>query len=262
MSSLRNSAPRKAHRERSQLQSRAHLGLLEKKKDYVLRAKDYNSKQRRLKAMREKALMKNPDEFYFAMINSKVKDGVHTKSKTRDNYDQDYLKLLKTQDQNYVNYHRSINLKKIEKLSESLALDGVMPDPMDHNEGETPANVKRPGSHTIFVEDEDEAHSFDPSVYLKFSSLKNNLAEEEPENCSEENSKTAKPKRILDPKVIKQREALRKELVSRKTREDKLRQMQQEMELQKNLMGKGAKKKIGKDSNGLAVYKWKMERKK
>jgi hypothetical protein len=47
--------------------------VLEKHKDYVLRAKDYHSKQERLKAFREKAYFKNPDEFYFKMINSKTK---------------------------------------------------------------------------------------------------------------------------------------------------------------------------------------------
>jgi hypothetical protein len=47
--------------------------VLEKHKDYVLRAKDYHSKQERLKAFREKAYFENPDEFYFKMINSKTK---------------------------------------------------------------------------------------------------------------------------------------------------------------------------------------------
>lgn len=73
MSSLRNVIQRRNHRERGQLAGRERLGLLEKKKDYLLRAKDYHSKQRRLKALREKALFRNPDEFYFKMINSRTK---------------------------------------------------------------------------------------------------------------------------------------------------------------------------------------------
>ena len=60
----------RAHRERAQPAAREKLGLLEKKKDYLLRAKDFHRKEKRLKAMRAKAAMKNPDEFYFGMINA------------------------------------------------------------------------------------------------------------------------------------------------------------------------------------------------
>lgn len=73
MSSLRNAVQRRNHKERGQLASRERLGLLEKKKDYTLRAKDFHFKEKRLKALREKAAQRNPDEFYFKMINTKTK---------------------------------------------------------------------------------------------------------------------------------------------------------------------------------------------
>jgi U3 small nucleolar RNA-associated protein 11 len=66
-SSLRNSLHRRNHKERSQLKNRNRLGILEKHKDYVLRASDYHSKQERLKRLHEKAAQRNKDEFYFAM---------------------------------------------------------------------------------------------------------------------------------------------------------------------------------------------------
>lgn len=49
------------------------MGLLEKHKDYVLRARDYNKKQKRLRALQLKAAFKNPDEFYFKMQTTKTK---------------------------------------------------------------------------------------------------------------------------------------------------------------------------------------------
>ncbi len=67
MSSLRNSLHRKNHKERSQLSHRQRFGILEKHKDYVLRARDYHSKQDRVKRLRQKAAERNKDEFYFGM---------------------------------------------------------------------------------------------------------------------------------------------------------------------------------------------------
>ena len=68
MSSLRNAVKRVTHKERSQPQARAHLGLLEKKSDYKLRSKDYHRKQDRLKSMRSKAANRNPDAKRGAMM--------------------------------------------------------------------------------------------------------------------------------------------------------------------------------------------------
>lgn len=74
-SSLRNALHRRNHKERGQLVNRSRLGLLEKKKDYVQRARDYHSKQDRIHRLQEKAATRNKDEFYFSMVNSKTKVG-------------------------------------------------------------------------------------------------------------------------------------------------------------------------------------------
>jgi U3 small nucleolar RNA-associated protein 11 len=67
MSSLRNSLHRRNHKERSQLSHRQRFGILEKHKDYVLRARDYHSKQDRIQRLWQKAAERNKNEFYFGM---------------------------------------------------------------------------------------------------------------------------------------------------------------------------------------------------
>jgi Utp11 protein len=56
--------------------ARRRYGLLEKKKDYILRAKDFHNKEKTLVQLRRKAEERNPDEFYFAMQRVGTKDGV------------------------------------------------------------------------------------------------------------------------------------------------------------------------------------------
>ena len=63
---------KKQHRERGQLKHRQRLGLLEKHADYVKRAKDFHSKEDRIKKLRQKAATKNKDEFYFGMVRGKT----------------------------------------------------------------------------------------------------------------------------------------------------------------------------------------------
>lgn len=64
---------RKEHKERAQPGYRAHMGLLEKKKDYTARAKDFGRKKGALKDLKRKAEEKNPDEFNFRMVKTRTK---------------------------------------------------------------------------------------------------------------------------------------------------------------------------------------------
>jgi U3 small nucleolar RNA-associated protein 11 len=110
-SSLRNSLHRRNHKERSQLANRAKYGILEKHKDYVLRARDYHSKQDRLNRLRQKAADRNKDEFYFAMNKEKTAEGVHAKDRGNVAIPMDMVKLLKTQDEGYIRTMRAVGLK-------------------------------------------------------------------------------------------------------------------------------------------------------
>lgn len=63
----------RAHRERAQPKGRARMGLLEKHGDYKKRAVAHHKKADRLRSMKLKAEMRNPDEFYFGMVHTKTK---------------------------------------------------------------------------------------------------------------------------------------------------------------------------------------------
>lgn len=115
----------KLHRERSQPANRAKLGMLEKHKDYVKRAADFHRKERRLKALQVRAAYKNPDEFYFGMIRSRVTTvGEHRKREVGQNsLPNDVVALLKTQDLAYVQRQRILNDKAIRLLREQVITD-------------------------------------------------------------------------------------------------------------------------------------------
>jgi U3 small nucleolar RNA-associated protein 11 len=72
MSSLKNIVKTRTYRERSAPAARKKLGLLEKHKDYKLRAQDFHKKQDALNVLKEKAAFRNPDEFYYKMVNTKT----------------------------------------------------------------------------------------------------------------------------------------------------------------------------------------------
>jgi U3 small nucleolar RNA-associated protein 11 len=69
---LKKYIPKRKYRERSQLENRKRLGLLEKKQDYKIRSDDFHKKEKRFKKIKEQIRTKNPEEFYFKMANSKM----------------------------------------------------------------------------------------------------------------------------------------------------------------------------------------------
>lgn len=234
---LKNAVSKRKYKERSQPISREKFGLLEKKKDYITRARVFNKKQKTLKTLQIKAATKNPDEFYFAMSNTSTKNGVHVSNNRLTAFTHDHLKLLKTQDINYINYSKSVNKQKLDKIKNSLHFS------LDTSENEA--------NHTIFLDSAKEFKYFDPAAHF---------------NTSDPSRKFNRPKNGQfvpnETELSKQREALQREFDSRLERENALSVVVDEMNLQKNLMTKGAKKVVGVDSRGLNIYKWRQERKK
>lgn len=96
------SRPLSVDSERAQPLHRKKLGLLEKHADYVKRARDFHSKEKRIQTLKEKAAFRNKDEFYHSMVNKKTKNGVHIQSRGNEPLPVDLVKVLKSQDAGYV----------------------------------------------------------------------------------------------------------------------------------------------------------------
>lgn len=230
MSSLRNAVRRRAHKERSQPSQRQKYGLLEKHKDYVLRAQDFHRKENAIKKLKEKAATRNPDEFYFKMINTKTVDGVHRPETIAKEYSQEELLLMKTQDIGYVLCKAQSEKKKVERLQAALhSLDQPLMN-----------------KHTYFVENGEAAKEMRPRVMF--------------DQSQDHVMGTKLPKHIR-----KLRDGAYKELKERTERAAKLRSMVLAMGMQKEVMGKGRKRKLSNDeisaSTEAPVYKWHKERK-
>lgn len=250
MSSLRNAVKRREHKERGQLQERRKLGLLEKHKDYVQRARDYNKKQRRLQQMQVKASFRNPDEFYFRMANTRTEDGVHV---SENNHHKELapeaLKLLKTQDLAYLHMKRAVDLRKAEKLTAGLHfLDA-------------PAANK----HTVFVEGEAQVGAFDVAEHFDTAP---ELAGRQYNRLRKSDLKTLEltgaPTNPLERRRMRrERDGVYRELNERLERAAKLNRMSSKLDLERKVQAKGRKIKVKPASNGMpAVYKWKQQRQK
>jgi U3 small nucleolar RNA-associated protein 11 len=123
-SSMRNALPRRSHRERPQPHIRTRRGLLEKRKDYLLRKKSHESQSRTLKRLAEKALERNPDEFYFGMARERTKGGVAVVERAESrSLGVKETRGLKAQDVRYLRTVRSIERGRIRRLKDLVGVE-------------------------------------------------------------------------------------------------------------------------------------------
>ncbi|XP_068627901.1 probable U3 small nucleolar RNA-associated protein 11 [Battus philenor] len=213
-------ANQKTHKERHQPESRKHLGLLEKKKDYKKRAEDYHEKGETLKLLRKRTLDKNPDEFYFHMINSRVKDGQHHELEEEDEHTVEQLKLMQTQDIKYINMKRTQESRRIEKLQAQLHMTDV-------------AN-STPNTHIFFV-DEGEEKDFDLAKRLDTHPSLLNRKTNRPRLSDLNKLKLPNMDEQVAEEAKKVKQRTYKELSKRIERERELTVVQQKMELKRHL---------------------------
>jgi len=157
MSSMRNAVHRRQHRERGQLKGREKWGILEKHKDYTLRAQDYNIKKAKLQRLREKARERNPDEFAFGMLSERnQKQGRHGARETTA-LSHDAIKLLKTQDAGYLRVVGERVRRQMKRLEEDVNLqDGMREILTEERPLSVNGNKNQPNRKVIFAESHGE----------------------------------------------------------------------------------------------------------
>ncbi len=216
---------KREHRERGQLQSRKNLGILEKHKDYVLRAKAYNKKKAVLKSLHEKARNKNPDEFYYKMVKTSLKEGRHVKDQEEEagEYTPEQLALMKTRDLKYLQMKVATERQKIEKLTGSLHLTD---------------QAGKKNTHTYFVDLDNDIEDIDSLDVAQ--------------GQSQEGNKSHPPGGIGGYRELNQR----------LNRLQELKKLSQRMDTKKKLLAKERCVRIPGDCSGVPVtYKWFTERK-
>ncbi|XP_057323364.1 probable U3 small nucleolar RNA-associated protein 11 [Microplitis mediator] len=244
-------AGQKTHRERHQPESRQHLGLLEKKKDYKLRAQDYNEKQATLKLLKKRALNKNPDEFYFHMINSKMDKGVHREKEKKEENTIEQIRLMETQDLKYIAHKRHLEARQVEKLQSQLHMIDV-------------AN-QTPNNHIFFVDDDEEAKNFDVAKRLETHPALLSRKTNRPKLSALKKAKLPELDEATIAKIEQQKHMAYTELRKRIDRETGLTIVQQKLEMRRALKDRTLDKpKVVKQGSKTSapVYKWKLQRKK
>lgn len=267
MSSLRNAVKRITHKERSQPRARNHLGLLEKKKDYKRRAKDFHFKSDLVKKLKERASMRNPDEFYFGMKNAQVnKDGKHTKTNQAQNKEKedeigaDAVRIMKDQDLSYIRMQKQKDVKKMERLQQNL----------HHLE-----STKR--KHTVFVDNSEQATNFDVAEHFdtvpelagrSFNRPRREDLEKAATTAAtttpvseKELAQKIKLQHKTSKKLAKARASSYKEVEERAHRISVLSRAESHLVTEKLIAGNGRKRKIKAAENGEpAQYKWRRKR--
>lgn len=243
MGKLVHNVQKKQHRERGQISSRARFGLLEKKKDYKLRSENFHKNQAKLKILKEKAKYYNEDEYYHAMTNRKTNENgiLIQKRQFSESLTNDEALLLKAQDMAYLNTISSQENKKIERALNRSNL------------------FNSDGKHTVFVDDKKQFDNFKPEEYFETSKELLNRRENRLKKSQLINSNIEIDMETLEDSLAEKRKQL-DILKERIEREKKLADVKNKLQLQRELMKPGSKKKLIK--NGQVVYKWKNERKK
>jgi U3 small nucleolar RNA-associated protein 11 len=252
-----NKYTRRNHKERAQPLEREKWGLLEKHKDYALRAKDHKEKRRRIKVLKEKAAFRNPDEFYFGMMSSRMQNGVKLGDRGNSALSNSVVQLMKTQDVGYIRTMLQKTRRERERLEEEIQI----------GDGEGRVRALKGGivggKKIAFVESVDEQEAFLPEEEDELEDEDEDSEDGEQVAASKSMSKAAdaeteasKQAHFAKKKRLREREVRRNLLEAVKQREGELTQAVQELEQQ---LAKMSNSVGGVNKNGV---KWKVRERK
>ncbi|KAL0489265.1 U3 small nucleolar RNA-associated protein 11 [Acrasis kona] len=172
-SSLNKSVPRKEKLERVQPSWHRGAGILEKKRDYVVRSRKQHQRDAKLQYLRSLATNKNPDEYYRDMkFAHKTEKGTTIIEKLPDFADEEvvtkrkqreHTKKIAAPNLNLLRYKHSIVLNKIEKMKKNLHFLDL------NNIEEEKAQAKKgpiKAKHKVFVQEKEDLDEFDPTKYF------------------------------------------------------------------------------------------------
>lgn len=255
MSSFKNAFKtlRRTHRERSQPAARAHLGLLEKHQDYVLRARDYARKQAQLRLLRERARSRNPDEFYFRMIRTRTDRGVHvavagaSDPSAPQHLTAETLRLFATQDVAYLRTVRQAERRRVERLRATLHRLPPLPLPLPPGPDPVSRRNGSAGEQQSQQQEEEEADEHE---------------QRQPSHSDATGPQPALRDSTVVRSVERTRRAAYRELEQREARLAQLTRALEAAELRQALMGKGTPRRVrAATTDRPAVYRWRQERK-
>ena len=278
MSGLRHVLKTRTYRERSQPAARQHLGLLEKKKDYKLRAKDFHRKEDAIKKLKQKAALKNPDEFYFKMTHTKMEGGVHRKQ-AAGQPSVDDLRQFKREDAGYLMVKQTAEAKKIDRLRAQLhMLDAPLSNKhtvfVDNAEAAKAINVAargctpaerasaaplRPERHQLGKVPHASAGSSLPSTEADLPAAGGSALDA----VNSIGGRSSRISKRMHAKLERARAAQYDELEQRISRHSKMGHTLQRIAVEKALLGKGPRRKLkAKAEGGGKVFKFRQRRKK
>eukprot|EP01108_Squamamoeba_japonica_P010176 TRINITY_DN981_c0_g4_i1.p1 TRINITY_DN981_c0_g4~~TRINITY_DN981_c0_g4_i1.p1 ORF type:complete len:258 (+),score=111.40 TRINITY_DN981_c0_g4_i1:87-860(+) len=252
-----NVGQKRTYKERAQPKERKGRGLLEKKRDYLLRAKDYKRKQRKLKKLALAAELKNPDEFYFGMQRARVdKTGAHMVIEDKSHSHKD-LSRMDGEDLRYLTTRQVEEMNRVERLRASL-------HDLQHDDDDASSSADEPAARAALAATVPKAKHvlFVPSTRAldRFSAAKHfGTVDEAVGRVYNRVRKEQLESDTLPEADVEARVKSYNELAARRSRLATIARMRQDMKLRKELRKGG---RVRKEKRGdKVVYKWAKQRK-